>query len=118
MTLDGVTEICTVTLLCYNDAKALLTDYYSLCIVAWFKPEKVPHSVMSNFFWHKYIITLAVATGIFLNGAHFFLLYVKYGIKQVTPHACLHVTLQTPRLVTVAMASDSGALFKNTIACT
>ncbi len=26
-------------------------------------------------------------------------------------HACLHVALQTPHLVTVAMASDSGALF-------
>ncbi len=38
--LEVVTEFCRVTLLCCDDAKALLADYYTLCIVISFKPQK------------------------------------------------------------------------------
>ncbi len=43
-------EIRSVTLRCCDDVKALLADYYSLCIIIRFKREKVPHGGMSTFF--------------------------------------------------------------------
>ncbi len=39
VTLEVVLEIRNVTLRCCDDAKASLADYYSLCIIARFKPE-------------------------------------------------------------------------------
>ncbi len=51
--LEVVLEICSVC----DDAKAVLGDYYSLCIVVRFKPDYVSHGGMSTFFQHEYIIT-------------------------------------------------------------
>ncbi len=38
-----------------------------------FKPKKVSHDGMCTFCWHRYLITLAIAEGIFLKGAIFIL---------------------------------------------
>ncbi len=112
--LEEVLEIRSVSLRCCNDTKAFCADYYSLCIIVRLKPQKVPHGGMSTFFWHEYIITLAAATEIFLDGAHFFLPCLKCGSNSIklTDFSLLpasqHKTLLTPCLVTVATVRDSG----------
>ncbi len=73
-TLEEVLEICSVTSLCCDHAKVLLGDYYPPILHhrQGLNLEKF-HGGMSTFFRHKkVIITLAVATGIFLNGTYFF----------------------------------------------
>ncbi len=73
------------------------------------------HAVECEFRCNELIITLTLATKVFLNGAHFFVSCVKCGsnsIKQTDFRllpACAHVTLPTLCLVTVALVSDSGA---------
>ncbi len=95
MTLEVVVEICSVTLRCRDNAKALLAVFnYPQCIIHRFKCERVPHDGMSTFFRHKSIITLAVATGIFPSSALFFFFFfackMQLLIAEVTACFVLH----------------------------
>ncbi len=66
--LDDVVEIRSVTLQCSNNAKGLVCKL--LLLTHGRKVLSVLHDEMSPFFLHEYVITLAVATAIFLSGAN------------------------------------------------